>query len=140
MPRDAGDDRLLVKIARAYYRDGLTQKEIGERLGLSRIKVSRLLREARERHVVEIRIISSEDAVIDRERALEARYDLDEVLIAEPLSRDPQDVRAALGETAAQALLSRNTHVGDAHLARISCEVLRGLCHRVSLRPARKGV
>ena len=105
MPRDAGDDRLLVKIARAYYRDGLTQKEIGERLGLSRIKVSRLLREARERHVVEIRIISSEDAVIDQERALEARYDLDEVLIAEPLSRDPQDVRAALGETAAQCLV-----------------------------------
>jgi len=105
MPQDAGDTKLLVKIAKAYYGDGLTQKEIGERLGLSRIKVSRLLREARERHVVEIRIISSEDAVIDRERALEVRYGLDEVLIAEPLTRDPQDVRAALGETAAECLV-----------------------------------
>jgi DNA-binding transcriptional regulator LsrR (DeoR family) len=105
MPPDAGDAKLLVKIAKAYYGDGLTQKEIGERLGLSRIKVSRLLRQARERHVVEIRIISSEDAVVDRERALEVCYGLDEVLIAEPLSRDPQDVRAALGETAAQCLV-----------------------------------
>jgi len=105
MPRDACDTKFLVKIARAYYGDGLTQKEIGERLGLSRIKVSRLLREARERHVVEIRIISSEDAVIDWEQALEVRYGLDEVLIAEPLSRDAQDVRAALGETAAQCLV-----------------------------------
>ena len=41
----AGPDekKLLFKIAKAYYEDGLTQEQIGKRLGLSRIKVSRLL-------------------------------------------------------------------------------------------------
>ncbi|MFN2147675.1 MAG: sigma factor-like helix-turn-helix DNA-binding protein, partial [Anaerolineales bacterium] len=44
----ARDDRsLLGKISWHYYVDGLTQKEIGERLGLSRLKVVRLLKRAR---------------------------------------------------------------------------------------------
>ena len=97
--------RFLVKIARSYYDDGLTQKEIGERLGLSRIKVSRLLSEARVAEIVQIHIVSPEDAHVDLERALEARYGLDEVLIAVPPVQDPEHVREALGEIAARCLV-----------------------------------
>jgi DNA-binding transcriptional regulator LsrR (DeoR family) len=103
--------RLLVKIAHAYYDDGLTQKEIGERLGLSRIKVSRLLREARETGVVQIHIVAPPAADVDLERALEARYGLDEVLIATPHGDAPDAVRAALGAVAARRL-ARELH-GD---------------------------
>jgi DNA-binding transcriptional regulator LsrR (DeoR family) len=97
--------RLLVKIARSYYNDGLTQKEIGERLGLSRIKISRLLNEARVAEIVQVRIVSPEDAHVDLERALEARYGLDEALIAAPPAQDPEHVRTALGEIAARCLV-----------------------------------
>ena len=44
--------RLLYKIARAYYMDDLTQEKIGKRIGLSRMKVSRLLRQARNEGAV----------------------------------------------------------------------------------------
>ena len=86
-----GQRRLLVKIATAYYEDGLTQKAIGARFGLSRIKVSRLLREARDADVVQIRIVGAEDEAVDLERALEACYGLDEVLIATPDSERAPD-------------------------------------------------
>eukprot|EP01030_Chromulinospumella_sphaerica_P031451 gene31451-32077_t len=41
------DEETLTRIAWYYYNDGLTQNEIGERLNMSRIKVSRLLESGR---------------------------------------------------------------------------------------------
>ena len=37
------EEELLARIARFYYHDGLTQGDIGDLLGLTRLKVSRLL-------------------------------------------------------------------------------------------------
>ncbi len=48
--------RLQVRAAWLYHTEGLTQQEIAEKLGLSRIKVNRLLREARQRGIVKISI------------------------------------------------------------------------------------
>jgi deoxyribonucleoside regulator len=39
--------RLLVKISRLYYEDGLNQQDIAKRLGISRPHVSRMLAAAR---------------------------------------------------------------------------------------------
>lgn len=47
---------LLANVAQMYYIDELDQREIAERIGLSRSNVSRLLTEARRRGIVEIRI------------------------------------------------------------------------------------
>ena len=44
--RSTGDVRQLVRIAQLYYRLHLSQAEIGERLGISQMHVSRLLRAA----------------------------------------------------------------------------------------------
>lgn len=49
-------EQLLAGVAWLYYEQGLTQAEIGARLGLSRITVNRLLKEARQSGIVEIRI------------------------------------------------------------------------------------
>ncbi|TGD53734.1 transcriptional regulator LsrR, partial [Salmonella enterica subsp. enterica serovar Poona] len=38
----------VARIAWFYYHDGLTQSEISERLGLTRLKVSRLLEKGRQ--------------------------------------------------------------------------------------------
>ena len=46
----------LVDVARLYYLDDLTHQQIADRLGLSRVKVTRLLRQAVEAKVVEFRI------------------------------------------------------------------------------------
>ena len=56
---DAGareDELQLADVAQQYYLEDLTQEQIARRLGVSRSQVSRMLKEARERGIVEIRI------------------------------------------------------------------------------------
>ena len=77
------DSTLLYKIAKAYYEDGLTQDQIGRRFGLSRIKVSRLLQQARQSRVVQITITPPPDSFGDLERDLETAYGLDEVVVVD---------------------------------------------------------
>lgn len=49
-------EELLIEIATLYYYDGLTQRGIAKRFGISRSNVSRLLTEARQRGIVEIKV------------------------------------------------------------------------------------
>lgn len=55
--RGAGD--LLVEVAWLYYHDGLNQKEIADRLGLSRATVVNHLQEARARGLIRIALADS---------------------------------------------------------------------------------
>lgn len=102
----AGDrKKLLYKIAKSYYEDGLTQGQIGKRFGLSRIKVSRLLQEARAEKLVQITVISPEDSNADLERELESTYGLDEAVIISPSSDEKPVVTTELGPAAVDCLL-----------------------------------
>lgn len=102
----SGDPKkLLYKLAKAYYEDGLTQSQIGKRFGLSRIKVSRLLNQARDEKLVQITIVSPGNTHADLERALEAKYDLDEAVIISPSSYDKAVIASELGPAAADCLL-----------------------------------
>jgi DNA-binding transcriptional regulator LsrR (DeoR family) len=75
--------RLLVKAARLYYENGLNQSEIGERLGLSRQKVQRILKEALDQAVVQITIQPIIGVFSDLERGLEERFGLAEAIVVE---------------------------------------------------------
>jgi len=97
--------KLLYKIAKSYYEDGLTQGQIGKRFGLSRIKVSRLLQEARAEKLVQITVISPEDSNADLERELEAQYGLDEAVIISPSSYEKAVVTRELGPAGVDCLL-----------------------------------
>ncbi len=105
MTLDESTRKLLYKVATAYYEDGLTQQEIGARLGLSRIKVSRLLSQAREEGVVQITIVSPPESNADIERALEARFDLLEAVVVAPAGDTDAARLAALGAAGAQCLV-----------------------------------
>ena len=91
------DSSLLYKIARAYYEDALTQDQIGKRFGLSRIKVSRLLQQARQSRVVQITITPPADSFGDLERDLENVYGLDEVIVVSTENDDQREVVPRLG-------------------------------------------
>jgi DNA-binding transcriptional regulator LsrR (DeoR family) len=102
----AGDrQKLLYKVAKAYYEDGLTQWQIGKRLGISRIKVSRLLQQARDEKLVQITIVSPEQSNADLERELEIEYGLDEAVIVSPSNYDKTTILRELGHTAVDCLL-----------------------------------
>ncbi len=105
MTLTTGRKKLLYKIAKAYYEDNLTQGQIGKRFGLSRIKVSRLLQQARDEKIVQITIISPQESNAELERKLEARYGLDEAVIVSPSNYDKAVIVRELGPAAADCLL-----------------------------------
>src|SRR5215210_6440170 len=73
--------RLLMKVAQLYHLQGLNQDQIGRQLGVSRSKVSRMLKEARERGLVEISIHYPARFALDLERRLEAELGLREAVV-----------------------------------------------------------
>jgi DNA-binding transcriptional regulator LsrR (DeoR family) len=86
--------RLLIKLARLYYEEGLTHAEIAERLRLSRQKVQRLVVQAREKGIVQILIRPLTGTFDELEKGLEDLYQLREVLIVETTAYDNQSVVA----------------------------------------------
>ena len=105
MVSDGEAKRLLYKVSVAYYVDDLTQKEIAKRLGLSRIKVSRLLKQAREEGIVQITITPPANPHADLERALESRYGLDEAVVVAATGEHRRSLLQALGPAAAACLV-----------------------------------
>jgi len=83
-PDGAGpsDYDVLMRVARRYYEDEATQAEIAEEEGLSRIKVGRLLRQAREEGVVDVRIQVHPSVAEDLEGKLKDRFGIKAALIA----------------------------------------------------------
>ena len=79
---DPPENRLLLaEVAHLYYIKNLTQQHVAERLGVSRSKVSRMLKEARSSGLVEIRIHSPLILAKDLQDALETRLGLRECLV-----------------------------------------------------------
>ncbi|MFG3252889.1 sugar-binding transcriptional regulator [Streptomyces sp. NPDC048172] len=81
----------------------MTHHEIGALLGLSRVKVTRLLAEARRSGIVEIRIHSPSTPFGDLEAALAARFGLEQVWVA-PSFADADRTYDAVGLAGAEAL------------------------------------
>ena len=113
----ATETHLLYKIAKAYYEDGLTQDQIGRRFGLSRIKVSRLLQQARQARVVQITITPPSGSSADLERAVETAFGLDEVVVVATAGEAQAAVAPLLGQAAA-AYLARC--IGDGEVLALS--------------------
>ena len=76
-------EELLAVVAWLYYKEGLTQERIARRLGLSRVKVTRLLARAREEGVVEFRITRPLPERFRLEEALLRRFGLAGAVVAE---------------------------------------------------------
>lgn len=67
---------LVLKIARMYYTDNLTQAQIAAQIGYSRPTISRLLSESRNRGMVRIEIGHPLERLMQLEDALVRRYGL----------------------------------------------------------------
>lgn len=96
------DFDLLVRVSRLYFELGETQERVAEMLGVTRPQVSRLLKEARERGVVEIRIVDrsgEDDRVASR---LRDRFGLRHVEVVARLAGPEDLTRRLIGRAAAQ--------------------------------------
>lgn len=91
------DNELLLKIAWLYYVQGMTQGQIAHRVALSRPTIVRMLQQAREEGLVEIRITRPLPHTTELATRLEQLFGacgLREALVIDPLDADPKYVTA----------------------------------------------
>jgi DNA-binding transcriptional regulator LsrR (DeoR family) len=92
--------RLMAKVARMYYDQGIRQQEITERLSIHQSKVSRMLKRAREANIVRISVATPAGFFPDIEDALESRFGLKEAVVIDSEGDEERVVRD-LGAAAA---------------------------------------
>lgn len=97
MGKEARMSDLKVRVAWAYYKENLTQKEISERYDINRTKVYRLIREARESNVVSIDITHPDANLLEVEKELADAYGLDDAVVV-PYTPDEDLIKKMLGE------------------------------------------
>src|SRR5471030_543892 len=98
-----GEEELLARTAWFYYHDGLTQNEIGDRLGLTRLKVSRLLEKGRQSGVIRVQINSRYEGCLELEHVLLERFALKHARVLPELPQ--RDINRRIGIGAAHEIM-----------------------------------
>lgn len=97
---------LLAKVATMYYEQDMTQNKIAEALDMSRVKIYRLLKEAREAQVVRIMIEWPIKRATHLEEQLLSAFDLDYTLVLDTTATDSVQLLRQIGQLAARYLES----------------------------------
>lgn len=97
---------IVVRTAWLYYIENMTQAEIAECLGISRIKVVRLLKEAREKGIIEIKVQTPMTENLKLEGQLRSLYRLTNVVVTPP-EDEGEPLNKVLAWAAAQILEQR---------------------------------
>ena len=87
------DGHLLYKVCSMYYIDNLTQQAIGNRLGVSRMKVARLLYEARREGLGEVKLHFNSSQLSELEAEIERRFNIRECAIVPTFENTEQMLR-----------------------------------------------
>jgi DNA-binding transcriptional regulator LsrR (DeoR family) len=115
-PKNKIDLRLLTKIGKLYYEDGLNQEEIVTRLHTSRSTISRLLQQAKDEGIVKITIVPPAGTFADLETKIEQKYQIEEAIVCDIHAPDsPQMIARELGAAAANYLfrvINQNDVIG----------------------------
>jgi lsr operon transcriptional repressor len=93
----------LSRVARLYYEHNLTHAEIAEILGVSRVKVTRMLNEARRQGIVEIKVHGETSTFSELESRLVKQLGLRAAWVV-PSSSSEDRLRASLGTGGAHSL------------------------------------
>ena len=104
--KDYGDKKteLLVKVARMYYEDSMSQEEIASEIACSRPYVSRLLTDAKEMGIVQFKVVPPKGYELEMERRLREKGSLEKVIIVPKKSNLPK--LTAVAKAAAEYLES----------------------------------
>ncbi len=98
-------DVLAIQVCRLFYDDQLTRIEIGNRLGISRFRIARLLNQARESGLVQIEYRDTELLHPELARALSQRFGLRLCqVVRAPASLDSAEAAASVGHVAAAVI------------------------------------
>ncbi|TCO74769.1 sugar-binding transcriptional regulator [Marinisporobacter balticus] len=93
------EDNLIYKVTWFYYADNMTQKEIAEHLGISRMKVVKLLNQAKSDGIIKFKMNPDAKAHINLERDLIEKFHLEDVFV---VPSTPSNVNHNIAKGAAQ--------------------------------------
>lgn len=103
-------DETLIRVAWYYYKDGLTQAQVAERMGVSRASIGRHLDRARESGLVQIDLEPRALRNFQLARRLAAAYGLRDALVVPDLGSSTrltqEEVNSRLADGAAQYLVT----------------------------------
>lgn len=101
---DESRHQQLAQIASMYYEQEMTQSAIADELDISRAKVYRLLKEAREEQIVRITIDWPIQRYHELEESLRQRFDLTEALVLKSAPQEESPTLQLLGQLGARYL------------------------------------
>jgi deoxyribonucleoside regulator len=95
---------LLADVAEMYYLEQKNQAEIAKAVGVTRSMISRMLTEARESGIVDIRIQRPLQSDLELEASLKEKFGLKDVLVVVTNHRSGERLTRTLGSAAAKIL------------------------------------
>jgi deoxyribonucleoside regulator len=99
-------DREIIKICYLFYNEGMSQVDIGEMMGLSRWKVGRVIKKARERKLISIAINHPQSDLTEIEISLAKKFSIKEAIVVNISEYDRESPLDQLGLAGARYLTS----------------------------------
>ena len=104
MARAIDELRLITRVARMYYEQGLRQAEIAGQLHISQSTVSRLLKRAEQEKIVRVTVSVPDGVYPELEEGLVSQYGLRHAVVADCVSGDEEEILRNIGAAAAYYL------------------------------------
>lgn len=98
------EEILMAKIAWYYYIEGKTQQSISDMLGISRMRVIKLLDKAREQKIVQFRIRPDNEQHVELENKIIEKYNLNDAYIVPSIS---ENINESVARAAAMYISER---------------------------------
>ena len=102
------EDSLIVKTAWYYYIENMTQQKISEKLGISRMKVIKLLEKARQTGVIQFKISPERSQQLMLEQKLTTQWNLKDVFVV-PTPPNGSNLNETIAQAAAMYIGDRLT-------------------------------
>ena len=85
------EDNICTKVTWYYYFGNMTQQQIADKLGISRIKVLRLLEESKNKGIIQFRIHPENNRILELEHRMMDRFGLDDILLVPSVADNPNE-------------------------------------------------
>jgi len=102
------EEILMAKVAWYYYMEDMTQQNIAEHLGMSRMRVIKLLEKARKTGIVQFQIRSNQSKRLNLERELVQKFNLKDTYIV-PTNPNKDEINETIAKGAAMYIGNRIT-------------------------------
>lgn len=98
----ANQEELKLRCAWLYYIEGMTQEQVAQHLGISRLKVLRLLAATREDGTVQITINAQAQSSVALQRSLEKHLGLSEAVVVPSSDQSEDSIATVVGHATAR--------------------------------------